>query len=149
MAWLEINWHPDRRHLRRFGAASVAVFVAAGTWVFFSESLFGFALGEGAAKGTAAALWGLAAVCGILAAAWPIALHPLYLALSLIGLPIGWVVSHVVMAAIYYLVLTPTGLIMRLLGRDPLQRGFDPDAETYWTRRDARDEDAGRYFRQF
>ena len=48
--------------------------------------------------------------------------------------PIGWVVSHALMAAIYYLVITPMAVAMRLLGRDPLDRRFDRDATTYWVR---------------
>lgn len=149
MALIEINWNPDRRHLRRFGVVALVVFSAVGAWVFFRGSLFGFALGEGAANVTARVLWGVAALCGVLAAAAPSLLRPLYLGLSLVGLPIGLVVSHVVMGVVYYVVVTPIGLVMRLLGRDPLHRGFDPDAETYWVRRDEHGEGAGRYFRQF
>jgi len=149
MALMETHWHPGRRHLRRFGAVALAVFAAVGVWIFFRQSLFGFALGEGAANVTACVLWGVAFVCGVLAAAAPSALRPLYLGLSLIGLPIGLVVSHVAMGIVYYLVLTPIGLAMRLLGRDPLYRQFDPNAQTYWVRRNEQEKETKRYFRQF
>ncbi len=49
--------------------------------------------------------------------------------------PIGWTISHVPIAALYYLVVTPIGLAMRPFGRDPLARRFDPDAQSYWTPR--------------
>jgi len=62
--------------------------------------------------------------------------------------PIGWVFSHVVLAAVYYLVVTPIGLTMRLVGRDPLRRRFEQEAETYWIER-RRQTDTSRYFRQF
>jgi hypothetical protein len=54
----------------------------------------------------------------------------------------------VMLAVVLYLVLTPIGWALRLLGRDPLARGFDPDASSYWTphRSAAR---IDRYFRQF
>ena len=69
--------------------------------------------------------------------------------ISLVGaVPIAWVVSHLVLVTIFYLVLTPIGLIMRLFGHDPLNARFDPDAKSYWQRRPEKT-DSARYFRQF
>ena len=49
-----------------------------------------------------------------------------------VNYPIGWVVTHVVMALIFYLVVTPLGVIMRLCGRDPMERRWlDRRAKTY------------------
>ena len=62
--------------------------------------------------------------------------------------PIGWVVSHLAMAAVYYVAVTPIGLVMRLVGRDPMERQLDRERATYWVER-TRDGDADRYFRQF
>ena len=45
-------------------------------------------------------------------------------------------VSAVVLAIIYILVITPTGLYRRLSGKDALQRRFDPTASTYWVDRE-------------
>ena len=148
MALIEINWNPDRRRLRRFGVVALVAFAVVGAWVFLRHGLFGLTLSEGAACVAAYVLWGIAAVCGVLAAVAPRALRPLYLGLSLVGLPIGLVVSHVVMGVVFYIILVPIGLVMRLLGRDPLHRGFERDAETYWVRR-GQTEEAKRYFRQF
>jgi hypothetical protein len=49
---------------------------------------------------------------------------------------------------VFYGVITPIGLAARLLGHDPMQRGFDRQARSYWLRRD-RVTSPGRYFRQF
>ena len=62
--------------------------------------------------------------------------------------PIGWTISHAVLALLYYLLFTPIGLIIRLFGRDPMQRRLDRSAATYWVPHN-QDRDAGRYFRQF
>lgn len=62
--------------------------------------------------------------------------------------PIGWTVTHVVLAIVYYLVLTPIGLLMRIAGRDPMRRKIDPRAATYWIER-KNPIDSRRYFRQF
>lgn len=45
-------------------------------------------------------------------------------------------VSAVVLAIIYVVVITPTGLYRRLSRKDALQRAFDPTASTYWTDRE-------------
>ena len=45
-------------------------------------------------------------------------------------------VNPLVMALIYFAVVTPTGLVMRALGKDPLRLKYDPDAQSYWIHRD-------------
>jgi hypothetical protein len=62
--------------------------------------------------------------------------------------PIGWVVSHVLLALIYFGVLTPIGRIMAVCGYDPMERRFDRAASSYWIEREP-NRDASRYFRQF
>lgn len=47
------------------------------------------------------------------------------------------VVRPLVMATLYYAVVTPTGLVMRALRRDLLRLRHDPDSESYWIQRDA------------
>ncbi|MER7175890.1 hypothetical protein [Streptomyces mesophilus] len=41
-------------------------------------------------------------------------------------------VRAVLLATVYYLVVTPIGLLARVT-RDPLDRRWAPEAETYWT----------------
>ena len=62
--------------------------------------------------------------------------------------PIGLVLSHVIIAFIYYVVLTPAGLLLRLFKGDLLARAYDPSATTYWIKRTPQT-DTSRYFRQF
>ena len=62
--------------------------------------------------------------------------------------PIGWVLSHVILALVYYLVFTPIGLALRLFGRDAMERRLDPKASTYWKERPPAG-DPARYFKQF
>ena len=61
--------------------------------------------------------------------------------------PIGWVVSHLILAAIFYGVFTIAGAAMRIFGYDPLQRKRRPSDATYWSSvRQNRDPQS--YFRQ-
>ena len=148
MGLIRIIWHPDRKALRLFGGAAAIVFVGIGVWLRYGQTFFGVALADSTARTAGWVLWCLAAVCLLLATIAPTALRPLYLGLSLVGYPVGIIVSLLLMALVYYVILTPIGLAMRLAGRDPLHLRFDPQAESYWTRRH-RGHDAKRYFRQF
>jgi len=148
MGLIAVNWKPDRRQLRWFGLFSVIGFGGIGTWMFFQQRLFGFEFAEATATVTAQVLWGLAGFCGVLALILPVALRPLYVVLTAISLPIGFVLSHVLMAVVFYGLLTPVGLFFRMIGRDPLERKFDRSATTYWVARESV-KDVTRYYRQF
>ena len=62
--------------------------------------------------------------------------------------PIGWTISHVLLGILYYLVMTPIGLVLRLTGRDSMHRRLDKSAATYWTPHQPAKNKA-RYFQQF
>lgn len=53
-----------------------------------------------------------------------------------LGLLLGKIVSPVVIGILFYGVITPFGIVMRLAGKDPLRLKRDPEATTYWIRRD-------------
>lgn len=53
-----------------------------------------------------------------------------------LGALLNRTVSAVVLAIIYLVVITPTGLYRRLSRKNALQRGFDPTTPTYWTDRE-------------
>jgi hypothetical protein len=63
--------------------------------------------------------------------------------------PIGWIVSHLLLGAIYYLVFTPVGLLLRLFGKDPMTRTLEPAAASYWVEHRPCDSKADRYFHQY
>lgn len=62
-------------------------------------------------------------------------LHPLNVLWFRFGLMLGGVVAPVVMGVIYFATVTPTGLLMRLFGKDLLRTRLDPKSETYWVER--------------
>jgi hypothetical protein len=79
---------------------------------------------------------------------WPAALRGIYLVLLVLTFPVGWALSRVLLAVVFYGLITPLALGFRLAGRDPLQRRADAAADTYWQPR-PQPADARRYFRQF
>ena len=80
--------------------------------------------------------WWAAAVASLfggLALVWPRALGPANRIWLRIGLLMHRIVNPIVMGAIFYLVVTPFGLAMRLLGKGPAaMRRADPNATSYW-----------------
>ena len=59
----------------------------------------------------------------------------LFIVLSVAFVPIGFVLSHILLAGVYYLVLTPIALVFRLTGRDVIGKKLDPNATSYWHER--------------
>jgi len=144
---VEIDFHPDDRTLRQFGWIALVGFglvalLAWQEWLVFS---FGLRAARPWVAGGLAALGVLAALLG---QAWPQGNRPLFVTLSLVAFPIGFVLSHVILAALFFLVITPVGVVMRAVGHDPLERRFRTGAPSYWRPappRPSRD----RYFKQF
>jgi hypothetical protein len=68
----------------------------------------------------------------LLQPAW---LRPLNRIWTQLGLLLGRVVSPLVTALLFFLVVTPIGLLFRLLKKDPLRLASSPDASTYWIER--------------
>jgi len=51
------------------------------------------------------------------------------------GLLLGSIVAPIIMAFVYFFTVLPTGLIMRLLGKDLLKQKLDKNAKSYWIER--------------
>lgn len=45
---------------------------------------------------------------------------------------LGFVMTRLLLTLVFILAVIPTGLIMRLLGKDPLRRKFEPGSSSYW-----------------
>jgi len=65
----------------------------------------------------------------------PAVLHPLNLIWLRFGLLLSKVVSPIVMALLFYGTVLPTGLIVRMMGKDLLRLKWHPDADSYWIMR--------------
>jgi carbamoyltransferase len=115
----------------------------------FTFALLGLIVGH--RLGFAGARNGLWAAGAVLTAAYyavPRLRRPLYVGMSRAVYPIGWLLSHVILLAVFLFVVTPVALVLRVAGHDPMRRRFDPSAPSYWVpHRPAGD--ARRYFQQF
>ena len=66
----------------------------------------------------------------------PKALRPLNIAWHQFGKLLERVVNPVIFGILFFLVVTPMGLLMRLLGKNPLALRFEPETKSYWIERE-------------
>ena len=63
-------------------------------------------------------------------------LTPLNLVWYKFGILLGILISPIVMGIVFFLVVTPTGFIMKILGKDLLNTNFNKEIKSYWINRD-------------
>lgn len=82
-------------------------------------------------------LWSIAiaAIFGALALLRPALLAPLNRLWTKFGLLLHRIVSPLVLGIMFFVVITPMGLVMRAWGKDPLRLRFDRQARSYWVER--------------
>ena len=122
---IQIDFKPTADKLRQFGWFALIGFpliavVVLYSWLDWQPNLVVYIL------------LALGGVSGLLAAVAPRALRPIYVTMMLIAIPIGFVISMVLLRLIYYFLFTPMALWFRLRGRDVMHRSLDPDRESYW-----------------
>ena len=62
-------------------------------------------------------------------------LTPLNQLWSKFGITLGAIVAPIVMGIVFFLVVTPTGLILNIMGKDLLNKKYDKKKKTYWIKR--------------
>lgn len=77
-----------------------------------------------------------AAVFGVLAFAAPAVLAPLNKVWFKFGLLLHVVMTPLILGMLFFVFVTPIGLLMRMTGKDPLRRRFEPTSKSYWIVRD-------------
>jgi len=135
---IEIHRDPSKKDLLVFGGLLALFCGIVGAIAFWKFMVPDVAYG----------IWALGAVLVFAYLLVPQFRKPLYLAWMYAAFPIGWTVSHLVLAGTYYLLITPVGFLLRLFGYDSMTRRFDKEASSYWKPRET-DIENSRYFRQF
>jgi ABC-type uncharacterized transport system permease subunit len=114
----------ESREFRRFGLLVGGILAALAAW----PAVF---------RGASPRIWLLivAAALITLALVFPRSLKPVYQCWMRVGHVLGWVNTQLILGVAYFLLLTPIGLVMRLVGRDPLDRDLR-DRKSYWVTRE-------------
>lgn len=126
MNWADVDLHPSDRKLRQFAGLLAAITIV---------------------LAVLDPLWTIVAIYALLSVAVPRLAYPVYVVLTIATFPIGWVVSRVMVALLFYLVLTPIAIVQRIFRRDVL-RLRKPQTDSYWEDAERRPDPAS-YLRQF
>jgi hypothetical protein len=136
VALFELNRSPSTRELRWFAGLwfpAMCALAGASVWRRFH------------APQAAISIWTIAALLAIAGLCAPRVIRPIYTGLIRITFPVGWVLSHVLLFSVYFVVITPLGVLVRRF-HDPMARQFDRPAKSYWMPCETRSKES--YIRQ-
>lgn len=111
----------DRKGLRSFGLTTGAI-VAALFGLFFPWLL---------ERSIPLWPWIILAILGSWALVAPASLKPVYRGWMRFGLLLSKITTPIIMGLVFFVVVLPAGLVLRLLGKDPMHRRFDAAAGSY------------------
>lgn len=118
----EINEIPSSKtDLKKFGWTLGIVFGLLGGYFLWRGKFF------------APTFLGLSAFFLVFGSVLPAFLKPIQKAWMTLALLMGWVMTRVILAIVFYLVITPIGLVLRLSGKDFMHRQFPGTESSYWT----------------
>ena len=112
----------DNVGLRKFGLTTGAIIV--GLFAFFFPWIFDMVV-------MPMWPWIFAGLLWLPALFIPSALNPVYTVWMKIGHAIGWVNTRIILGILFYVLVLPMGLIMRLFGKDPMARKVDNSISSY------------------
>jgi Saxitoxin biosynthesis operon protein SxtJ len=138
MKWSDLPLKPTARMLREFAGAWLFFFLAVGVYRYVARGQHQVGLAVGV----------MAVAIGVMGLIKPAAVRWLFVGATLLAFPIGWVVSQIMLAVMFYSIITPLALLFRLQGRDLLARKRAPNRATFWTPKRT-PEDMRGYFRQY
>ena len=112
MKWADIPLILRSKCSRQFAGLWLMFF---GAWGFYQAVVRGHT--------TIGLIMGLAALAiGLLGLIRPAAIRPIYVGWMVLAFPIGWTVSQLMLAVMFFGLFMPIGLVFRVLGRDPLEQ---------------------------
>ena len=79
----------------------------------------------------------------------PIILKPIYLVWMIFAVILGWFMTRFILSLLFYLVITPIGLVLRIMGKDLLELRKEEIQDSYWNMRESEKEQNQNYEKQF
>jgi hypothetical protein len=138
MKWSDLPLKPTARALRQFAAAWLILLLAVGVYRYLARGQHQVGIAVGV----------MAVVIGVMGLIRPVAVRWLYVGATVLTFPIGWVVSQIMLAIMFYGIITPLALLFRMRGRDLLALKPAPKRPTFWTAKQTSGDMRG-YFRQY
>ena len=122
---------------RSFGLLFVIFFAGLSAWMYYKRV-------------PSAQMWGGVSLFVLLVTLFvPHLLAPFNRLWMWFGLMLNRIVSPIVMGVLYFCLIAPIGMAMRLARRDPLRLSFDRATKSYWVERDPPGPTQESFLRQF
>ena len=137
MQWSDVIAPPPEKLLRQF----------AGIFLVFFLGVAGWRVWQGHADTWAVVLASMALAVGLVGLVRPSAIRFVYTGWMIVAFPIGWTVSRVALAIVFYAVITPVAFVFYLMRRDDLQLHRGEKGASYWKPKPS-PESVRDYFRQ-
>ena len=80
---------------------------------------------------------------------FPQRLSPIYFVWTKIAGIIGKIITYLILAIIYYIVMAPSALLKRIFGGAPIQIKPDKNVSSYWVTRSESAQPRERFFKRF
>ena len=118
------NIKTHKRDLRNFGITFCVILIILSNFLFIKNK---------DSYQLVAYLGSAFLVIGLIA---PIILKPIYLVWMIFAIILGWIMTRLILSLLFYIILSPIGLLMRLFGKDFLGLKLDSSYQSYWNERD-------------
>ena len=137
MSETKSHFSVERGSERSFGFVFTVAFLLIATVPFFTTGKTHY--------------WALIAgsVVGLITLFYPSLLKPFNILWFKFGMLLGAIIAPIVMMVIFFVVVTPIGLLMRIFGKDPLRLKKHPEVESYWIKRESNPENPSSMKDQF
>jgi hypothetical protein len=137
MQWSDVVKAPSQKMLRQFAGLFLLLFLA----------LAGRRAWHGHVDAWTIGLAALALGVGLVGLVRPSAVRFIYTGWMIVAFPIGWTVSRIALALVFYIIIAPVAFVFRAIGRDELRLRRPDRQASYWRPKPA-PESVREYFRQ-
>ena len=120
------NIKSEKSDLRKFGITIGVILLIIAGFLFWKE------------KESFQILLTFGVTLCILGIAIPFILKPIYWVWMIFATILGWIMTRVILSLLFYMILTPIGLISRLFGKQFLELKWNKTDSTYWNYRSKR-----------
>ena len=111
-----------KKQLRQFGLMVGGVLVLIGLWKLY----------QGKHETVRFILWSVGGLLMTIGVIVPTLLTPVYWLWMKLAHLLGWVNTRLLLGIIFFVIITPMAIVMKVFGRDALSRKIDKDVDSYW-----------------
>lgn len=114
----------DKKTVRKFGIIFSVILFLIADWLWY--------------KDRSSWVWfgGFGAFMMLTAIAAPVILIPLYKAMTIFAIVVGYFVSRIILTLMFVIFFVPVGLFTRLIGKDLLDKNINKKALSYWIKKE-------------